>query len=115
MNRLDLDVTDPTTGIPTIPQGRRSRALSDPEIGRLLRWLDSGVVSRTIADVLRLTLFTGARSGEVCAMRTRDVDVARKVWTHTGQDRRRQRYAIVCACPCNSAHASGGGVRLSGA
>ena len=83
MNRLDLDVTDPTTGIPTIPQGRRSRALSDPEIGRLLRWLDSGVVSRTIADVLRLTLFTGARSGEVCAMRTRDVDVARKMWTHT--------------------------------
>ncbi len=67
MNRLDLDVADPTAGIPTIPQGKRSRALSDPEISLLLRWLDSGAVSRTIVDVLRLTLYTGARSGEVCA------------------------------------------------
>ena len=67
MNRLDLDVIDPTAGIPTIPQGKRSRALSDPEISLLLRWLDSGAVSRTIVDVLRLTLYTGARSGEVCA------------------------------------------------
>ena len=49
----------------------------------MLRWLDSGAVSRTIADVLRLTLFTGARSGEICAMRSRDVDVAAKLWTHT--------------------------------
>ena len=48
MNRLDLAVADPTAGIPTSPQGKRSRALSDPEIGRLLRWLDSGAVSHTI-------------------------------------------------------------------
>jgi integrase len=83
MNRLDLDVADPTAGIPTIPQGKRSRALSEPEIGLLFRWLNSGAVSRTIVDVLRLTLFTGARSGEVCAMRSRDVDIKAKTWTHT--------------------------------
>ncbi len=83
MNRLDLDAIDPTAGIPTIPQGKRSRALSDSEISRLLPWLDSGAVSRTIADVLRLALFTGARSGEVCAMRSRDVDIDGKLWTHT--------------------------------
>ena len=83
MNRLDLDVSDPTAGIPTIPQGKRSRALSDPEISRLLHWLDSSAVSRTIADILRLTLYTGARTGEVCAMRSRDVDIDAKTWTHT--------------------------------
>jgi integrase len=83
MNRLDLDLADPTAGIPTIPQGKRSRALSDLEIGHLLRWLDSGAVSRTIADVLRLTLYTGARSGEVCSMRSRDVDIDAKTWTRT--------------------------------
>ncbi len=33
MNRLDLDVADPTAGIPTVPQGKRNRPLSDPEIG----------------------------------------------------------------------------------
>ena len=83
MNRLDLDVADPTAGIPTIPQGKRSRALSDPEVGRLLHWMDSGAVSRTIVDVLRVTLYTGARSGEVRSMRSRDVDIDAKTWTHT--------------------------------
>jgi len=83
MNRLDLDAVDPTAGIPPIPQGKRTRALSDPEIGRLLGWLSSGAVSRTIVDVLLLTLYTGARSGEVCAMRSRDVDFDAKTWTHT--------------------------------
>ena len=83
MHRLDLDVADPTAGIPTIPQGKRSRALSDPEISRLLRWRDSGAVSRTIGDVLRLTRYTGARSGEVCAMRSIDVDIDAKTRTHT--------------------------------
>ena len=29
------------------------------------------------------SLFTGARSGEVCAMRSRDVDIDTKTWTHT--------------------------------
>ena len=83
MNRLDLDVADPTAGIPTIPKGKRNRALSDPEIRWLLRWLGSGAVSRTIVDILRLTLYTGARSGEVSAMRSRDVDIGAKTWTRT--------------------------------
>ena len=83
MNRLDLDALDPTAGIPTIPQDKRNRALSDAEIGQLLRWLESGAVSRTIVDILRLTLYTGARSGEVCSMRSADVDMDAKTWTHT--------------------------------
>lgn len=37
MNGLDLDVADPTASVPTIPQGKHSRALSDPEIHRLLQ------------------------------------------------------------------------------
>ena len=83
MNRLDLDVPDPTTGIPTIPQGKRSRALTDAEIGQLLRWLGTGAVSPAVADILRLTLLTGARSGEICSMRTADVDIKGRTWTHT--------------------------------
>lgn len=83
MNRLDLDVADSTVGIPIIPQGKRSRALSDPEIGRLLGWLESGAVSRMIVDELQLTLYSGARSGEVCARRSRDLDIDAKTWTHT--------------------------------
>ncbi len=53
-------------GIPTIPQGKRSRALSDPEISLLLHWLDSGAVSRSIVDVVRLTMeFLTALNQEV--------------------------------------------------
>lgn len=82
MNRLDLDAPDPTADIPAIPQGKRNRALSDAEIGQLLVCLESGAVFRTTADVVRLTLFTSARSGEVCAMQARDVDIAARTRTH---------------------------------
>ena len=33
--------------------------------------------------MLHRTLYTGARSGEVCSMRSRDVDLDAKIWTHT--------------------------------
>jgi integrase len=83
MHRLSLDVPSPAADIPAIPQGKRKRALSSAEIVLLLRWLDSGAVSQNIADILRLTLYTGARTGEVCAMRSRDVDITSRTWTHT--------------------------------
>lgn len=81
--RLGLDVPDLTADVPAIPQGKRKRSLVDAEICTLLRWLDSGAVSKNIADILRLTLYTGARTGEVCAMRSRDVDIVSRTWTHT--------------------------------
>lgn len=36
---------------------------------------------RTVADALRMTLFTGARSANVKTMRWRDISLARRVWT----------------------------------
>ena len=102
MNRLDLDVAEPTAGIPIIPQGKHSRAFSDPEISRLLRWLESGAVSRRIGDVLQRTLYTGARSGEVCSMRSRDVDLDAKTWTHAGENRRCPCDELFCAPPSRS-------------
>ena len=83
MHRLTLDAANPAADVPAIPAGKRTRALSDAELVMLLRWLDSGAVSRNIADILRLTLYTGARTGEVCAMRSRDVDIGSRTWTHT--------------------------------
>jgi integrase len=35
-----------------------------------------------VADMVRLQLLTGARPGEVCAMRVRDLDMSRPVWTY---------------------------------
>lgn len=36
---------------------------------------------RTVADALRMTLFTGARSANVKTMRWRDISLTRRVWT----------------------------------
>jgi integrase len=39
-------------------------------------------LSPTIADMLRLELFTGMRSGEVCIMRACDIDMTGSVWLY---------------------------------
>lgn len=40
-------------------------------------------LSRQLAAMARLQIFTGARSGELCIMRTRDIDRSGKVWHYT--------------------------------
>lgn len=56
--------------------GELKRALSDEEVGRLLRWLDN--FGRSVRDALVLMLWTGCRGAEVVAMEreeiTRDPD-----------------------------------------
>jgi hypothetical protein len=52
----------------------RDRFLSDDEAARLLRWMRTpGAYSRTAADALELVLRTGLRSGEVCAIHSREL------------------------------------------
>jgi len=48
-------------------QGKRERFLSAVELQLLLPWMDN--YSDTVADALRLTLYLGLRSGEVCKLR----------------------------------------------
>jgi integrase len=54
----------------------RDRALSSREAGTLLRWMaEPKSYSRTVRDALELTLRTGLRSGEVCEIHTRELEV----------------------------------------
>jgi integrase len=39
-------------------------------------------ISPTVADMIRLQLFTGARPGEICIMRGKDIDTAGDVWVY---------------------------------
>lgn len=50
-----------------LSQGKRERHLTEIELRLLLPWM--GNYSETVADALRLTLYLGLRSGEVCKLR----------------------------------------------
>lgn len=58
-----------------LTNGRRTRVLSEVELGKLLKWLPGSAYTPTIKNVLRLTLWTGCRTGEVCNMAWDDVDL----------------------------------------
>lgn len=45
---------------------RGTRILSENELAKFLHWLSGSVYTPTIRNVLRLILWTGCRTGEVC-------------------------------------------------
>ena len=59
-------------------QGKRERFLSTAELQLLLPWMDN--YSDTVADALRLTLYLGLRSGEVCKLRDAWVEEEQDGW-----------------------------------
>ncbi|EAO4437977.1 tyrosine-type recombinase/integrase [Salmonella enterica] len=54
---------------------RGTRILSEKELANFLHWLPGSAYTPTIKNVLRLTLWTGCRTGEVCNMAWKDVDL----------------------------------------
>lgn len=51
------------------------RVLSDKELAQFLRWLPQSKYPKNIKNVLQLTLLTGCRTGEICAIAWNDVDM----------------------------------------
>ncbi|EAB4492542.1 tyrosine-type recombinase/integrase [Salmonella enterica] len=58
-----------------LTNNRGTRVLSEAELKKFLQWLPGSTFSPTIKNVLRLTLWTGCRTGEVCNMAWKDVDL----------------------------------------
>lgn len=54
---------------------RGTRILSEKELAKFLHWLPGSAYTPTIKNVLRLTLWTGCRTGEVCDTAWEDVDL----------------------------------------
>lgn len=71
---------------------RGRRALSDKEIAAVLKWLPGSGYSITQKNVLRLTLWTGCRTGEVCAAEWRDIDLEKGTWHMRDSKNGAQRY-----------------------
>lgn len=71
---------------------RGKRVLSDAELKKVLAWLPGSGFSVTQKNVIRLTLWTGARTGEVCKARWSDVDLDRAVWHMRDSKNGAERY-----------------------
>lgn len=56
------------------------RVLSDKELTKLLGWLPGSVFTPTQKNVIRFTLWTACRTGEVCAASWSDVDLKDRTW-----------------------------------
>lgn len=76
----------------TAKKGRR--VFSDQELKLFLEWLPSSMFTPTQKRILMFTLWTGCRTGEVCAAQWQDVDLSKQTWhlriTKTGIERRVQ-------------------------
>lgn len=72
-----MNYTDPE-------QYGRDRFLTRAELPRLFNALDK-YPDQSVADIFRLCLFTGARKGNVSAMRWQDFDRTENVWTIPGE------------------------------
>ena len=70
---------NPATGIQLFPEEKRDRFLQPHELPRLFEALNEEP-NRYIQTAIMVALLTGARRGEVLAMRWEDVDLAQAVW-----------------------------------
>jgi len=57
----------------TSNKGRR--VLSDDELAQFLSWLPTSAYRSKHKSILKLTLWTGCRTGEICAIKFKDIDL----------------------------------------
>lgn len=82
-------VDNPCRGIQRTPEEPRHRYLSADELARLTEALAASPDQQG-ADIIRLLLLTGARCGEVMAMKWADIDLGAGVWTKPGATTKRK-------------------------
>lgn len=71
---------------------RGKRVLSDAELRKVLAWLPGSGFSSTQKAILRLTLWTGCRTGEVCAAQWSDIDFEQATWHIRESKNEAERY-----------------------
>lgn len=59
---------------------RGRRYLTDAELIKFLKWLPGSAFTPTQKNILRFTLWTGCRTGEVCQAEWRDIDLDKGTW-----------------------------------
>lgn len=69
-----------------------SRVLSDKEIKKVLEWLPTSGFSEKLRHIIRITLWTGCRTGEVCELKWADIDFEKNTWHLKGSKNGTDRY-----------------------
>ena len=78
----DIVETDPTAGLRAYDPGTpRNRVLTAEEIQAFWTWLDSQILPRDAAAILKLQLLTGARCGEISGLCADEIDRVQWNWT----------------------------------
>ena len=59
---------------------RGQRVLSDKELTKFLQWLPGSSFTPTQKNILRFTLWTACRTGEICGAEWEDIDLDKAIW-----------------------------------
>ena len=71
---------------------KRRRVLSDHELRAVLRWLPTSGYSSKHQSILKITLWTGCRTGEVCDAEWCDINFEDKTWHIRKSKNQTERY-----------------------
>jgi integrase len=97
--RWNMRPDNPCRGIERNYESKRRRYLSGDELARLTAALAKHPDKQS-ANVFRLLLLTGARRGEVLAMRWADIDFGAKLWSkQASTSKQRQDHVVPLSAP----------------
>jgi integrase len=63
-----------------LTSSKGTRVLSDQELTKFLQWLPGSSFTPTQKNILRFTLWTACRTGELCDAEWEDIDLEKAVW-----------------------------------
>lgn len=90
---------NPCKGVEKNPKTKRKRYLIDDELPRLTAALATHE-DKQAADIVRLLLLTGARRGEILAMRWADVDLTTGIWSKPASStKQKQDHTVPLSAP----------------
>jgi integrase len=92
--RWNMRSDNPAKGIERNIEIKRKRYLNGDELARLVKALAAHSDTRS-ANIIRLLLLTGARKGEIFAMRHGDIDLKTGIWTKLGSTTKQKTDHVV--------------------
>ena len=95
--RLELIVVSPCRSVPNFPEQSRERFLLPAEMKAFFNGIAN--LGEPWHDLFQLSLFTGARYGNVAAMRWAEIDFDRMTWTIPSAKAKSDRPLIVALSP----------------
>lgn len=75
-----------------LTSNKRTRVLSDSELKKMLAWLPESGFSKHHKSILKVALWTGARTGEICSAEWKDINFEKATWHLKGTKNGSERF-----------------------